>query len=197
MSHIELIVGLGNPGSKHEATRHNVGFWFVDQLARSHGGSFKLDNKFHGEISRVQIQQQSVWLLKPNTYMNRSGTAVQALANFYKIPAENILVIYDELALPVGSVKLKQEGGHGGHNGMRDIISHIGSKNYGRIRIGIGHPGHASQVSSYVLGKPSAGDKQLMENIIDECLHYVPDLVKGDWNKAMNHLHSIKPAGTD
>jgi len=128
VSRIELIVGLGNPGNEYEATRHNAGFWFVDELARIGGASFKLDNKFHGEVAKVNLHGETIWLLKPATYMNRSGQAVSALAKYYKIAPENILVAHDELDFEPGVVKIKREGGHGGHNGLRDIISALGNR---------------------------------------------------------------------
>lgn len=197
MSHIELIVGLGNPGPKYDATRHNVGFWLVDLLARGHGETFKLENKFHGEITRVQVRQRAVWLLKPTTFMNRSGHAVQPFANFYKISPEKILVVHDELDIAPGTVRVKRDGGHGGHNGLRDIITQLGSSAFGRLRIGIGHPGIASAVANYVLSTPSPDDREHMLNVIDESLRYLPELIDGEWQKVMNHLHSIKPAGQD
>ena len=190
MSSIELIAGLGNPGAKYEQTRHNVGFWFVDALARSKGAKFKLESKFQGEVAKVSIDGNPVWLLKPNTFMNHSGQSVGALARFYKIPAEKILVVYDELDLSPATLRLKQGGGHGGHNGMRDIFSHLGSKEFIRLRIGIGHPGNSSQVSNYVLSKPSSDDRISLENAIDEALRYVPQIMEGELQKVMNHLHS-------
>lgn len=188
---IALITGLGNPGTKHEGNRHNVGFWFCEELARRHGQHFRPENRFHGEVARITEHGRDIWLLKPDTYMNRSGQAVRALASFYKIPVQQILVVHDELDVQPGAVKLKKGGGHGGHNGLRDIVAHMGN-DFARIRIGIGHPGQASDVSNYVLHDPSTDDRILMERVIEECLHYLPDLLDDHWSRAMNHLHSLK-----
>ncbi len=190
MSRIALIVGLGNPGSEYEATRHNAGFWFVDELCRIAGGSFKADNKFHGEVARVNLYGETVWLLKPTTYMNRSGQSVSSLAKYYKIKPDEILVAHDELDFDPGAVKLKREGGHGGHNGLRDIISALGNqKNFWRLRIGIGHPGNAKDVSDYVLVKPSRSDRDAIERAIDDALRVMPAMIEGDPEKAMRDLH--------
>ncbi len=197
MSAIELIVGLGNPGPQYEATRHNVGFWFIEALAQSQGRGLKLENKFHGEVTRSRVGSHECWLLKPNTYMNRSGQAVSALAGFYKIPLDKILVVHDELDIPPGSVRLKQGGGHGGHNGLRDIIAQGGGNNFWRLRIGIGHPGHASEVTNYVLGKAPGVEQQLARDIIEACLRSLPEMLEGQWQKAMNHLHSLKSKTPD
>jgi PTH1 family peptidyl-tRNA hydrolase len=185
---IQLIVGLGNPGAKYEATRHNVGFWFVEQLARSKGASFRNENKFRGEICSLSMDGNSLWLLKPLTYMNHSGQAVRALAQFYKIPVEAILVVHDELDIPPGALRLKQGGGHGGHNGLRDIIAHMG-KEFARLRIGIGHPGNSRDVTNYVLGRAGTADKSDIEHALDDAVHYLPLIVQGEMQKAMNHLH--------
>lgn len=190
MAAIELIVGLGNPGPQYDQTRHNAGFWFVDEIARSHGQTFKLESKYHAELCQLNLAGKKLWLLKPNTYMNKSGKAVAALANFYKIPAENILVAHDELDLPNGRARLKVGGGHGGHNGLRDIIACLGKKEFQRLRIGIDHPGSSSEVSNYVLNKPRQDEKQAIEIAIDEALRILPELLADEQQKAMNHLHS-------
>ena len=190
-SRIQLIVGLGNPGAQYEQTRHNAGFWFVEAVARRHGGSFRSENKFHGEASKVLVEGKELWLLKPMTFMNKSGQAIAALARFYKIAPESILVAHDELDLPPGAVRLKQGGGHGGHNGLRDTIAQLGgSRDFQRLRIGIGHPGHSSQVTGYVLGKAPADEQRLMEEAIDDALDILPLAVCGEMQKAMNQLHS-------
>ena len=151
---IQLIVGLGNPGAQYEDTRHNAGFWFVEQLARAYGGSLQPEKKFFGYAARITIGGQDVRLLTPSTFMNRSGQAVNAIATFYKIPPQAILVAHDELDHPPGIGRLKQGGGHGGHNGLRDIISSLGNnKDFCRLRIGIGHPGNSKAVVNYVLKK--------------------------------------------
>ena len=192
MSTIQLIAGLGNPGAKYEDTRHNVGFWFVDELARSKGCSLRHESKFQGEVGKVSINGHTVWLIKPMTYMNLSGQAVSALAKYYKLSVDNLLVVHDELDLEPGTVRLKQGGGHGGHNGLRDLISHFSSKEFYRLRIGIGHPGSAAEVSNYVLSNPSSSDKQLLEDAVVNCMPVLPQIVQGEMQKAMNHLHSKK-----
>jgi len=189
-SKIELIAGLGNPGAKYEDTRHNVGFWFLDRLARSKGCSLRHENKFQGEVGKITIDGQIVWLLKPMTYMNLSGQAVSALANYYKVPVENILVVHDELDLPPGTLRLKKGGGHGGHNGLRDMIAHFSSNEFMRLRIGIGHPGSSNEVTNYVLGAPSGGDRNLLLDAIENSMVVLPQIVAGEYQKAMNHLHT-------
>lgn len=190
MAALELIVGLGNPGPQYEHTRHNAGFWLVDALARSKGVPLRHDAKHHGEVGRIELFGQTIWLLKPLTFMNRSGQAVASLANFYKIPAESILVVHDELDLAPGVLRLKQGGGHGGHNGLRDICAQLGTQTFLRARVGVGHPGHSSEVSNYVLSKPSAQDRTLIDDALLAMEHHMALIVKGDWQKAMNQLHS-------
>jgi PTH1 family peptidyl-tRNA hydrolase len=190
-SHIQLIVGLGNPGPQYERTRHNAGFWFVEAIARRHGGSFKSESKFHGEACKVHLEGKELWLLKPMSFMNKSGQAIAALARFYKIPPEGILVAHDELDLSPGDIRLKSGGGHGGHNGLRDTIDRLGgSRDFQRLRIGIGHPGHSSQVTGYVLGKAPADEQREMEDAIDRALDVLPLAISGELQKAMNRLHS-------
>lgn len=190
-SRIQLIVGLGNPGSQYEQTRHNAGFWFVEALARQHGASFKSENKFHGEACKIRSGGNEVWLLKPMTFINRSGQGIAALARFYKIEVANILVAHDELDLPPGDIRLKQGGGHGGHNGLRDTIDKLGNnREFQRLRIGIGHPGHSSQVTGYVLGKAPTDEQRLVEDAIDVALKVMPLAIDGEMQKAMNQLHA-------
>ena len=184
-----LITGLGNPGDKYAKTRHNAGFWFVDELANRYGASFKSEAKFSGEVAKVNIEGQSVWLLKPSTFMNRSGLAAHQIASFYKIPAKNILVAYDELDLPVGSVRLKVGGGHGGHNGLRDLHAQI-TKEYTRLRFGIGHPGDSKKVADYVLSRPDQDGEIAIHNAIDKALNEIELIISGDTQKAMNTLHT-------
>ncbi len=186
-----LIAGLGNPGPQYEQTRHNVGFWWLDQLAKELAATLTVDKKFHGQLVQCHYAQQKLFLLKPLQFMNRSGQAVAAVAHFYKIAPSNILVIHDELDLPAGKVKLKKGGGHGGHNGLRDIINRLGSKDFLRCRLGIDHPGHSSLVSDYVLSKPSLADRQNIQSAIDNSLHVIPDIITGDLEKAMHKLHSL------
>ena len=190
---IDLIVGLGNPGREYEKTRHNAGFWFVDALAASANTSFRHDARFHGEVCKASFAGRDVWLLKPATFMNRSGQAVAALARFYKLPVEAILVAHDELDLPPGTARLKRGGGHGGHNGLRDIISHLGTNTFLRLRLGIGHPGTSREVVDYVLTKPAVGDRELVEAAIRDCQSVLPKVVAGEFQRAMNELHASKP----
>ena len=190
---IRLIVGLGNPGSEYENTRHNAGAWLLQEIARSYGAQLKPEKKFHGLSGKARIKGQEVFLLFPTTFMNLSGQAVQALANFYKIPVNEILVLHDELDLPVGTAKLKLGGGHGGQNGLRDIISKMGNnKNFYRCRIGIGHPGDKNKVTGHVLGKPNKDELKKIESIIDAATSEIDSVVSGDWAGAMNRLHSVK-----
>ena len=190
---IRLIVGLGNPGSEYENTRHNAGAWLLAEIARQHGVQLKPEKKFHGLCGKALIKGQEVFLLFPTTFMNVSGQAVQALANFYKIPVNEILVLHDELDLPVGTAKLKLGGGHGGQNGLRDIISKMANnKNFYRCRIGIGHPGDKNKVPGHVLGNPNKDELQKIQSIIDAAASEIDSLVKGDWAGAMNRLHSVK-----
>lgn len=186
---VQLVVGLGNPGPKYTETRHNAGFWFVDALARRHGGTFRQENKFAGEAARITLGGQEVWLLKPQTFMNRSGQSVKLLATFYKIPVESILVVHDELDLPPGEVRLKRGGGHGGHNGLRDIMAHLG-QGFLRLRLGIGHPGHKDQVVDYVLQRPSREDEADILRAIDHGLDVMPEVIAGELERAMHQLHS-------
>ncbi len=186
---IDLIVGLGNPGAQYEQTRHNAGFWFVEEIARLKGAHFRPDSKFSGEVCKVVVEGRELWLLKPDTFMNRSGQAVQKLASFYKIPVDQILVAHDELDLEPGTARLKTAGGHGGHNGLRDIIAHLG-KDFQRLRIGIGHPGHRDQVTDYVLHRASQDDQIAIDNAIDDALRVLPLLAEGSWEKALHRLHS-------
>ncbi len=186
---ISLLVGLGNPGAEYEQTRHNAGFWFIDAVAHACGAHLRSDHKFHGELAKVSLHGHEVWLLKPQTFMNRSGQSVAALARFYKIPLDAILVAHDELDLPPGGLKLKRGGGHAGHNGLRDIHAQLGA-DFHRLRLGIGHPGQATQVVGYVLGRPPASERTLIEESIAEAVAALPLLLSGEMQKAMNQLHS-------
>jgi peptidyl-tRNA hydrolase, PTH1 family len=189
---IKLWVGLGNPGPEHEATRHNAGFWFIDELARAWGTPLALDKNYHGLLARSTQAGQTVWLLQPQTYMNLSGKSVAALARFFKIKPEEILVAYDELDIVPGQAKLKQ-GGSGTHNGIRDISAQLGSPNYWRLRIGIGHPGVKSEVVSWVLKKPSPEHRSAIDDTITRCLKATPHLLSGDMTSATQIVHTHKP----
>ncbi|HCS26690.1 MAG TPA: aminoacyl-tRNA hydrolase [Spongiibacteraceae bacterium] len=192
---IQLIAGLGNPGRDYEDTRHNAGAWFVEELARQSGVSLSSESRFNGRTARVRIGSNDVRLLIPSTFMNLSGQSVGTMINFFKIPLNEILVVHDELDIDPGTARLKTGGGIGGHNGLRDIIKSQGNqKDFHRLRIGIGHPGHASKVSGYVLSKPSSDDRERILASIDEALRVLPDVISGDMAKAMNRLHSFKEA---
>ncbi|WP_192456986.1 aminoacyl-tRNA hydrolase [Musicola keenii] len=193
MSSIKLIVGLANPGAEYAATRHNAGAWYVDQLAEAYRQPLKEESKFFGYTSRLQMAGQDVRLLVPTTFMNLSGKAVAAIATFYRIQPEEILVAHDELDLLPGVAKLKLGGGHGGHNGLKDIISKLGNNpNFHRLRIGIGHPGDKNKVVGFVLGKPSAPEQTLIDQAIDEAVRCTEVLMKEDMIRAMNRLHAFK-----
>jgi PTH1 family peptidyl-tRNA hydrolase len=193
MTAVQLIVGLGNPGPEYDQTRHNAGALFVERLANSQRINLSADRKYFGLTGKFSHQGRDVRLLIPTTYMNRSGQAVAALANFFRIPAEAILVAHDELDMPPGVAKLKQGGGHGGHNGLRDIIAQLGNqKDFHRLRLGIGHPGHSSMVSNYVLGRAPRSEQELLDTSIDFALGVLPEILAGDWSKAMHKLHSQK-----
>jgi PTH1 family peptidyl-tRNA hydrolase len=190
---IQLIVGLGNPGAEYEQTRHNAGALFVERIASAQRINLVAERKFFGLTGRFSHQGQDVRLLIPTTYMNRSGQAVSALAGFYRIPVDAILVAHDELDLPPGVAKFKQGGGHGGHNGLRDIIAQLGNQNtFHRLRLGIGHPGDANKVSSFVLGRAPRAEQDLLDASIDFALGVLPDVFAGEWNRAMKTLHSQK-----
>lgn len=192
MGGIRLIVGLGNPGAKYESTRHNVGFWFVDAIAARHSGAFRVESKFHGMLCRVLVGGQDLRLLKPTTFMNRSGQSVSAVARYFGLPVDSILIAHDELDHPVGSVRLKQGGGHAGHNGLRDSIAALGSRDFWRLRIGIDHPGDRNQVVNYVLGRPSRDDERQILDGLDDAERALDDLTRGQFQKAMNRLHSSR-----
>lgn len=189
---IKLIVGLGNPGPDYAGTRHNAGEWFVSAIANDCGTSLRFETKFHGLAARATVAGASVHLLFPSTFMNHSGQAVSALSQFYKITPQEILIAHDELDLPCGEMRLKFDGGHGGHNGLRDIMSHLGSKEFYRLRIGIGHPGHSQQVLNYVLGHPSAAQRQAVDDGFCRVMHLLPDIIKGDMPRAMKQLHTTE-----
>jgi peptidyl-tRNA hydrolase, PTH1 family len=186
---LRIIVGLGNPGPEHQVTRHNAGFWFVDLLARRHGGEFRDYRKYSGETAKISIGGTDLVLLKPTTYMNRSGLSVRQLSEFFKIPPEDILVAHDELDLPVGSVRLKQGGGPGGHNGLRDTIAHIG-ETFWRLRFGISHPGNKADVIDYVLTRAPRAEEDLILDAISTAADCMPLLLEQGAERAMTRLHS-------
>jgi len=184
-----LIAGLGNPGPEYVQTRHNAGFWFADAVADRFKGAWKVDSKFFGETARVRIEGVDVLLLKPTTFMNRSGQSVQAMTSFYKISPDALLVAHDELDMPAGQMRFKLGGGHGGHNGLRDIHKPLGD-GYRRLRVGIGHPGDKNLVLNYVLARPSKADEQLIRSGIDHAVNALPVWLAQTWEKAMNQLHT-------
>lgn len=193
MTGFKLLVGLGNPGTEYENTRHNAGAKWIEALAQKSQCSLRTEKKFFGQFGKVSIGGNEHYLLIPTTYMNLSGKAVQAVCQFYKITPEEILVIHDELDIPPGTIKLKRGGGHGGHNGLKDIIARLANnREFGRLRIGIGHPGHSSQVAGYVLTKAPEKEYQQIEDCIDESLKYIDELLAGDLTPVMNKLHSFK-----
>jgi PTH1 family peptidyl-tRNA hydrolase len=186
---LRIVVGLGNPGPEHQVTRHNAGFWFVDLLARRFGGEFRDYRKYSGETARIMIDAQELILLKPTTYMNRSGLSIRQLSEFYKIPAEEILVAHDELDLPVGSLRLKFGGGHGGHNGLRDTIAHVGDR-FWRLRIGVGHPGNKADVIDYVLTRAPRPEEDLILGAVNNAADCMSLLLEQGAERAMTKLHS-------
>ncbi len=193
MSTIKLIVGLANPGSQYQDTRHNAGAWFVEELARSYQISLNTESKFFGLTGRGLINGRDTRLLIPTTFMNLSGKAVSAMAQFFKLEPEEILVAHDELDINPGEIRLKKGGGHGGHNGLRDIIAQLGNqKNFYRLRVGIGHPGDKNKVTGFVLGKPSASERKHIDDAVYEAVRNIDDILSGNHDKAMQYLHSLK-----
>ena len=189
---IQLVVGLGNPGPEYAQTRHNAGAFFVEALTRAAGQSLRPERKYHGLYCRVQWHGADLHLLIPTTYMNRSGLAVKALVDFFKLQPQQILVAHDELDLPPGSVKLKRGGGHGGHNGLRDMIKHLGSNDFFRLRLGIGHPGDRNAVVNYVLGKIGKQEAEALSAAIEAAGRELGEATRGDWQKAMNRLNGFR-----
>jgi len=192
-SNLKLIVGLGNPGEQYARTRHNAGVWFVSRFANQQGATFKEEKKFFGRTATTLFESQEMRLLLPTTYMNESGKSVRALAHFFKIPPEQILIVHDELDLPTGVIRFKQGGGLAGHNGLRDITQRLGgNQDFSRLRIGVGHPGQKSDVTGHVLGTVSKKDESTIYQCIDEALRLMPLVVNGEWQKAMNELNGFK-----
>lgn len=186
---LQLIVGLGNPGERYARTRHNVGAWFVRQLADDAGADLRPEPKFFGATATITVGDHTLHLLEPSTYMNESGKSVAAIARFYRIPPTAILVAHDELDFSAGHVRVKAAGGHGGHNGLRDIIRALGSADFYRLRLGIGHPGHRDRVTPYVLSAPSAADRENIDAAIWQACRQLPIMVAGDWQRVMRELH--------
>jgi len=188
---LKLIVGLGNPGPQHDSNRHNAGVIFLHHLCKSYGGALRGESKFFGEFTSINIDGNDVKLLFPTTFMNHSGKSVAAVCKFYKIEPGQMLVAYDEIDFDVGVTRFKEGGGHGGHNGIRDIINALGGKNdFYRLRIGVGHPGHKSMVANYVLSDPSRSEADLIMADIEDAIRVIPKAVKGEWEEAMKMLHT-------
>ncbi|MBL8301048.1 MAG: aminoacyl-tRNA hydrolase [Rhodanobacteraceae bacterium] len=194
MARLRLLVGLGNPGADYLRTRHNAGFWFIDALAQQHGARFGVEAKLHAETAKIAIGGQPVLLLKPTTFMNKSGIAVVSALRYYKIAPEEMLVAHDELDLPAGTARLKFDGGHGGQNGLRDIIAHLGDGKFHRLRVGIGHPGHKDKVTGWVLGRAGAKDEDAIMAAVGAAFDVLPLALAGDFNEAMKRLHTAPPA---
>ena len=190
MAAISLVCGLGNPGAQYEATRHNAGLWFLDALQRVVPLPWRPETRFLGDLADTRVEQQRVRFLKPATFMNECGGAVASVCSYFDIPAEAVLVVHDDLDLPPGTVRVKQGGGHGGHNGLRDIFSKLGSREFVRLRIGIGHPGNSDDVSDWVLRKPSAEDKTAILDAIDRALDEINPMMGGDFEPVMKALHT-------
>ncbi len=190
---IKLLVGLGNPGSEYESTRHNAGFWWVDVIAKDLKVALTPDKSHYGLVARTSVQGNNVWLLEPQTFMNLSGKSVASLARFFKIESQEILVIHDELDIAPGEAKLKLGGGHAGHNGLRDIHAQLGTDQYWRLRIGIGHPGQKSEVANWVLKKPAPDQFQAIQDCVERTSLALPHLLAGDITKATQIIHTAKP----
>ena len=186
---IRIIAGLGNPEDRYERTLHNAGFWFVDALARKYGGIFKYEKKFDADSCRVKMHGEDVWLVRPQSYMNNSGQPIRGLLDYYRLGINELLVAHDEIDLPPGTVRLKEGGGHGGHNGLRDIVRHCGA-DFLRLRLGVGHPGDKDEVTNYVLKRASSDVEAAIERNIDDAMAVMPELVDGNINAAMKKLHT-------
>lgn len=188
---VKLIVGLGNPGPQHDSNRHNAGVIFLHHLCKSYGGQLRGEQKFFGEFDSISIDGRDIKLIFPTTFMNHSGKSVSAVCKFYKIQPENMLVAYDEIDFDVGVTRFKEGGGHGGHNGVRDIINSIaGKRDFFRLRIGVGHPGHKSMVANYVLSDPSRSEAAIIMANIEDAVRIIPKAIEGSWEEAMRFLHS-------
>ena len=189
---LKLIVGLGNPGREYARTRHNAGWWCVDELAARSHAVWKRDARPHADLARASLEKHDIWLMKPTSHMNNSGGPIASMANFYRITPSEILVVQDEIDLPPGVAKLKQGGGHGGHNGLRDVIAHIGP-DFWRLRLGVGHPGSKEQVIGSVLDRPTAAEHRAIEDAMSRALEIVPELLHAGAERAMHKLHSANP----
>lgn len=194
-SGILVIAGLGNPGARYQETRHNAGFWFVERVAAAHGVDFRSVPRVFGEVAELRLGSTLVRLLKPATFMNESGRSVAALARYYSVPAAAVLVAHDEIDLPAGTVRLKRGGGHGGHNGLRDVVAQFGGPAFARLRIGVGHPGDKEQVIGYVLSRPGAQERTLIDEAVARAAARVDDMVAKGLEQVMNDLHRHPDGG--
>jgi PTH1 family peptidyl-tRNA hydrolase len=190
MAGLRLLVGLGNPGAEHLRTRHNAGFWFIDALAQRESARFGIESKVHGETAKITLGGTPLLLLKPITFMNKSGIAVASALRYWKIEPEEMLVAHDDLDLPPGAARLKFDGGHGGQNGLRDIFAHLDHGKFHRLRLGIGHPGHKDRVTPWVLGRPGKADEEAILGAVGAALDVLPLAVAGDFSEAMKRLHT-------
>lgn len=188
-SDIRLIAGLGNPGARYEETRHNAGFWYVDRVAAAHGVAWRAESRFFGDVAEVRVDRQVLRLLKPTTFMNESGRSVGALARYFGLAPAQVLVAHDEIDLPPGTVRLKRGGGHGGHNGLRDIIPQLGGADFARLRIGVGHPGSKEQVIGYVLARADAAQRTLIDESVQRAAERFDDMIVNGLDRVMNELH--------
>lgn len=193
---LRLLVGLGNPGNRYASTRHNAGYWFADAVASRFAATFRGNSRFFGELAELSVGGHSLRVLKPTTYMNESGRSVAAVVQFFRFPVEDVLIAHDEIDLPAGAVRLKRGGGHGGHNGLRDVIPALGSSDFARLRIGVGHPGHKDLVTGYVLNRPGGEEHALIEGALADALEAFELIVSGDFSRAMTQLHR-KPGSPD
>ncbi len=191
-STVRVVVGLGNPGARYEGTRHNVGFWLADELAQTFGAGFRPASRFFGDLCRILVEGRECWLLKPTTYMNRSGQSVAAFAGYYGIAPYQLLVVHDELDLEPGVVRLKRGGGHAGHNGLRDLLKALGGPDFLRLRVGIGHPGDKDAVVDYVLGRPSRDDEANIRTALGRAAGLLPLILDGHHQQVMNSLHGAR-----
>jgi len=192
---IRIIAGLGNPEPQHERTLHNAGFWFVDALARKFGGDFRYDKKFDADVCRISVRGHDIWLVKPQSYMNCSGGPIRAALDYYRLEVSELLVAHDEIDLQPGITRLKEGGGHGGHNGLRDVFRHLGDPGFLRLRIGIGHPGSKDAVTPYVLSRATAGEERQIRDSIADAILVLPKVLEGDIPGAMKDLHTVRDDG--
>jgi len=188
-SHLSIIAGLGNPEDRYERTLHNAGFWFVDEVARRERGQFRYEKRFDADICKLKIAGEDIWLVKPQSYMNLSGGPVRGMLDYYRLPGTGLLVVHDEIDLPPGTARLKKGGGHGGHNGIRDVIRHCGA-DFMRLRLGVGHPGDKDMVTGYVLKRGSSEVESVLQKVIGEAADILPILVESGLNAAMKELHT-------